>query len=251
MWGYKMMNKPLVIAHRGASAYAPENTLIAIKKAVNMGADGIEIDVQLLKDGHVVVIHDTRVNRTSNGNGRVRSLTLSQLKSLDFGSWFSKEFKNEPICTLEEVFDYLKGWKGLINIEIKRDWLEFSSIEKKVAELIAKFDMRENAIISSFNTYCTLKLKLIDKDINTGILYPASSRNSTTYARFIKVNAIHPWFENVTETMVRSAHKYNLKINAYTLDNPHLIKNLAIMGVDGIITNVPDTALDILNEMWK
>lgn len=243
------MNKPLIIAHRGASAYAPENTLSAFKKAVQMGADGIELDVQLSRDGHVVVIHDTRVNRTSNGNGRVKRLTLNQLKSLDFGSWFSDEFKNEPICTLEEVFIYLKDWKGLINVEIKREWLQFTPIEKKVAEMIAKFGMQDNTIVSSFNTYCMLKMKMINKDIKTGILYASSSRNSITYARLIKVNAIHPWYQNVSEDLVRSAYKNNLKINAYTVDNPASIKKLAILGVDGIITNVPDVALKALKKI--
>jgi len=245
----KMMNKPLIIAHRGASAYAPENTLSAFKKAVQMGADGIELDVQLSKDGHVVVIHDTRVNRTSNGNGRVRSLTLKQLKSLDFGSWFSDEFKDETICTLEEVFDYLKDWKGLINVEIKREWFQFTKIEKKVAELIAKFDRQNNTIVSSFSTYSLIMMKIINKDIKTGILYATSSRNSVTYARIIRVNAIHPWYQNVSLDLMNSANENNIKINTYTVDNPDSIKKLAVIGVGGIITNVPDVALKVLSKV--
>ncbi len=241
------MNRPLIIAHRGASAYAPENTLSAFRKAVQMNSDGIELDVQLSKDGHVVVIHDLTVNRTSNGNGKVKKLTLKQLKELDFGSWFSKEFKNERICTLEEVFNYLKDYKGLINVEIKKEWLQFNSIEKKVAGLIAKFDLRDRTIVSSFSTLSLLKMKRIDKDIQTGILYSSSTKRLILFAEFFKMNAIHPWYQNVTRDVKRIAVKDNLIINTYTVDEPSEMKKLADIGVDGIITNVPDVAFKKLN----
>jgi len=237
------MKKPLVIAHRGASAYAPENTMSAIKKAVQMGSDGIELDVQLSKDGHVVVIHDTTVNRTSNGTGRVNELTLEQLKALDFGSWFSAEFRNEPICTLEEVLKFLEDWNGLINIEIKKEWLQFNSIENKVVMLIDKFNLRNRTIVSSFSTLSLLKIKRLDKNIKTGILYTSSTHRLALFAKMYRVNAIHPWYQNVTEEMRKIALKDNLKINTYTVDKPSEIKRLARIGVDGIITNVPDIAL--------
>jgi glycerophosphoryl diester phosphodiesterase len=241
------MNRPLIIAHRGASAYAPENTLSVIKKAIEMNSDGIELDVQLSKDGHVVIIHDSTVNRTSNGNGKVKNLTLKQLKDLDYGSWFSKEFKNESICTLEEVFCYLKDYKGLINVEIKKEWLQFNSIEKKVADLIAKYDLRDRTIVSSFSTLSLLKIKRIDKNIQTGILYSSSTKRLILFAEFFKMDAIHPWYQNVTKDVKKIAVKDNLKINTYTVDEPKEIKKLADLGVDGIITNVPDIALKELN----
>ena len=241
------MNRPLIIAHRGASAYAPENTMSAFIKAVEMDSDGIELDVQLSKDGHVVVIHDLTVNRTSNGNGKVKKLTLKQLKDLDFGSWFSKEYKNERICTLEEAFNYLKDYKGLINVEIKKEWLQFNSIEKKVAGLIAKYELRDRTIVSSFSTLSLLKIKRIDKDIQTGILYSSSTKRLILFAKFFKMNAIHPWYLNVSKEMKGIAVKDNLKINTYTVDNPKDMKKLANLGVDGIITNVPDVALKKLN----
>lgn len=243
------MNRPLVIAHRGASAYAPENTMSAIKKAVQMEADGIEIDVQLSKDGHVVVIHDTTVNRTSNGNGKVSSMTLEQLKALDFGSWFSKEFKNEPICTLEEVFDYLKDWNGLINVEIKKEWLQFNSIEKKVVELIDKFDMRNRIIVSSFSTLSLLTIKRLDKNIPTGILYSSPAKEFIILAKLFKIDAIHPWYKDVTKDMKEAAVKGNIKIHTYTVDDVAEMKKLAKLGVNGIITNVPDIALKALNNL--
>lgn len=236
------MSRPLIIAHRGASAYAPENTMSAIKKAIQMGSDGIELDVQLSKDGHVVLIHDTTVNRTSNGSGKVKSMTLKELKALDFGSWFSDEFKNEPICTLEEAFNYLKDWNGLINVEIKKEWLEFNSIENKVVEMIDKFEMRDRAIVSSFSTLSVLKIKKLNKNIKTGILYSTPTNKFIIFAKLFKVDAIHPWYLNVTKDMKKAAVKDNLKINTYTVDKPSEMKRLAKIGVDGIITNVPDIA---------
>lgn len=243
------MIKPLIIAHRGASAYAPENTLSSIRKAVQMGTDGIELDVRLSKDGNVVVIHDRSVNRTSNGNGRVEDLTLEQLKNLDFGSWFSSEFKNERIATLEEVFSYLKDWNGLINVEIKSEWLQFTAIEKKVAELILKFDRQDNTIVSSFSALSLIKFKLIKSRIQTGILYHTSDKLPLIRAKLLNVDAIHPWYENVTKEVRKNASKNNIKINTYTVDNPAEIRKLASMGMDGIITNVPDVALKAINKI--
>lgn len=243
------MNKPLIMAHRGASAYAPENTLSSFKKAVQMGADGIELDVQLSRDGHLVVIHDTSVNRTSNGKGRVRLLTLNQLKSFDFGSWFSDEFKNEPICTLEEVFSYLRDWDGLINVEIKKEFLQIAPIERKVADLIEKFDRQNSTIISSFSALSLIKIKRINKALKTGILYSSSEKKPIIYAKFLNADAIHPWYQNVSEDMRKSATHKNIKINTYTVDNPAEIKKLANLGVDGIITNVPDVALKVLKKI--
>jgi glycerophosphoryl diester phosphodiesterase len=242
------MNRPLIIAHRGASAYAPENTLSAFKKAVQLGADGIELDVQLSKDGQVVVIHDTWVNRTSNGNGRVKQLTLKQLKALDFGNWFSADFKDESICTLEEVFSLLKDWNGLINVEIKKEWLQFNSIEKKVAELITRFDRQNNTIVSSFSKLCLMKIKRINKDLQTGILFSSSIKKYILCTKLIKADAIHPWYQNVNKDMKKNASENNIKINTYTVDRPDAIKKMADIGVDGIITNVPDVAFKALKK---
>src|SRR5690554_2404438 len=121
------MKKPVIYAHRGASAYAPENTGAAFRKALDMKADGIELDVHLSKDGHVVVIHDEKVDRTSNGKGLIRDLKLDELKSLDFGAWFSSEFAGEPIMTLDEVLSLLDGWDGILNIELKSGYVLYDN----------------------------------------------------------------------------------------------------------------------------
>ncbi|HHW48137.1 MAG TPA: glycerophosphodiester phosphodiesterase, partial [Clostridiaceae bacterium] len=165
------MSKPVVIAHRGAPKHAPENTIAAFRKALELGAEGIELDVHLSADGHLVVIHDEKVDRTSDGKGLVKEKTLEELKALDFGSWFSKEFKGETIPTLDEVLELLKSWTGIINIEIKGGSVFYPNIEEKVVRKIEKLKIEEKIIISSFNHYSLVEIKKLNPKIKTGILY--------------------------------------------------------------------------------
>jgi glycerophosphoryl diester phosphodiesterase len=242
------MDRSLVIAHRGASKAAPENTMSAFKKAVRCGAEGIELDVQLTKDGHIVVIHDEKLGRTSNGEGWVKDKTLKELKTLDFGSWFSPEFIDEPIPTLTEVMEFLQNWKGVLNIEIKSGLVIYPDIEEKVIQEINKFPNKDRIIISSFNHYSLVKIKKLDADIKTGILYSAGLFEPWVYAKRIGAYAIHPLFFNMVPEVVDGCLKNGVAINTYTVDDPNIIQRISSMGVTGIITNVPDIALKTLNE---
>ena len=136
-----------MIAHRGASAYAPENTLAAFQLALRQGADGVELDVQLSADGEVVVCHDGSVDRTTDGHGLVAELSLAQLKQLDAGAWFGQAFRGERIPTLAEVFESLPG--GIIDVELKPGALS-SALPNKVAALITRFNLSERVIVTSF-----------------------------------------------------------------------------------------------------
>lgn len=156
------MRLPKVIAHRGASAYAPENTMTAFEKAIELGAQGLELDVQLSSDGKLVVIHDEKLDRTSNAKGWVKDKTLDELKSLDFGSWFSKAFAGEKIPLLDEVMELISAWDGILNIEIKSGVVIYPDIEQKVAAAISKFNMHDRIIVSSFNHYSLVNLRKID-----------------------------------------------------------------------------------------
>lgn len=244
------MNKSKIIAHRGASKYAPENTIASFKKAVELGSDGIELDVQLSSDGHIVVIHDEKLERTSNGKGFVKDKTLEELRALDFGSWFSPEFKGQVIPTLTEVMELLQDWEGLLNIEIKSGPIIYPDIEEKVVNLINKFSKKykNRIIISSFNHYSLVKVKKIDSDIKTGILYVAGFYEPWTYAKKLDAYAIHPLFYNMIPEVVLGCLNNGISINTYTVDNPDMIKKISGMGVPGIITNVPDIALNAINE---
>jgi len=242
------MIKPIVIAHRGASKYAPENTIAAFRKAVEMGAEGIELDVHLSADGHLVVIHDEKVDRTSNGNGWVKGKTLEELKALDFGSWFSQEFKGETIPTLDEVLELLQRWTGTINIEIKDGSILYPNIEKEVVNIIEKFKLEDRIIVSSFNHYSLVEVKKLNPRIKTGILYLAGLYEPWEYAKRLDAYAIHPSLYNVVPEIVNGCIKNGIAINPYTIDEPEMIKKVASLGVDGIITNVPDIALKVLKE---
>lgn len=245
------MKQPLVIAHRGASAYAPENTMAAFEKALQMGAGGIELDVQLSSDGQLVVVHDEKLDRTSNGKGWVKDYTLEELKALDFGSWSSAGFAGEKIPLLEEVMDLLKQKDILLNIEIKTGIVLYPGIEEKTAGMIMKYNMQDRIIVSSFNHYSLVEIKKIRPVIKTGVLYMAGLYEPWRYAAGIGACAIHPLFYNIQPEIMKGCRENGIQVSTFTVDQPQMIQKVALAGVDGIITNVPDTAIKILKYMQK
>lgn len=243
------MSRPLIIAHRGASKIAPENTMPAFKKALDMHADGIELDVQLTRDGHTVVIHDFDIKRTSNGEGLVSSFTLDELRSFDFGSWFSHDYAGVTIPTLEEVLELLQPKNTLLNIEIKNGPVFYNDIEKLVADQVMKYNMQDRTIISSFNHYSLVTIKEYCPAISTGILYVAGLYKPWEYAASVGADAIHPSFYNIVPEVMKGCLENGIRVNPYTVDDPELIRKIAAAGVSGIITNVPDIALKALSNV--
>ena len=214
-----------------------------------MGADGIELDVHFSADGYLVVTHDEMLERTSNGKGMVKGRTLEELKALDFGSWFSQEFKGEKIPTLEEVLWLLSGWDGLLNIEIKNGPVFYPGIEKAVADTIRKYNRINRTIVSSFNHYSLVELLEYEPEIKTAPLYMAGLYKPWEYARSMGAAAIHPLFYNIVPEVMKGCKENNIMVNPFTVDQPEYIRQIAAAGVDGIITNVPDIALKIVKEM--
>ena len=243
------IKEPVIIAHRGASKQAPENTMAAFTKALELGAGGIETDVHLSADGHPVIIHDEQVDRTSNGKGLVKSMTLAQLKALDFGSWFSPGFNGERIPELDELLQLLSNWDGLLNIELKNGPVFYPGIEQAVASAIRKYRLTNRTIISSFNHYSLVEIRRIDPEIKTAPLYMAGLYEPWEYARRMGATAIHPLFYNIVPEVMKGCKLNNIAVNPFTVDQPEHIKAMAAAGVDGIITNVPDIALKIVKEM--
>lgn len=240
---------PIIIAHRGASKQAPENTMPAFKKALELGAGGIELDVHFSSDGHLMVTHDEIVDRTSNGKGFVKDKTFKELKSMDFGSWFSPEFKNEKIPELEEVLELISGWDGLLNIEIKNGPVFYPGIEQAVVQKIEKFKITDRIIISSFNHYSLAEVSRLNPEIKTAPLYMAGLYEPWEYAHRLGACAIHPLFYNIVPEVMKGCKMNGIMVNPFTVDQPEYIKAMAAAGVDGIITNVPDIALKIVKEM--
>jgi glycerophosphoryl diester phosphodiesterase len=243
--------QPLNIGHRGASAAAPQNTRAAFRRAIELGADGVELDVHLSQDGQVVVIHDFTVDKTTDGTGRVAEKTLAQLKALDAGIKFSPQFAGERIPTLSEVFETLEG-KLLANVELKAPGKSHDvSLVAPVLEVVRQHGMERRVAFSSFNTHVLAAMKNLAPHIPVGVLY---APDSAAYARhawldpFELHQARHPHFSMVTGPFVRWCHVRGLQVNVWTVDDPAEMRRLIAAGVNAIITNKPDVLRDVLNE---
>ena len=235
-------------AHRGASAYFPENTMLSFGKALEMGCTGIETDVQLTKDGVLVLIHDEMVNRTTNGQGFVKDYSYIELSRLDAGSWMGEEFAGINIPTVEELI-YLTSDKDIIlNFEIKSGIVIYEDIEQKLIDLIYKHKIKHKVIISSFNHYSIAKCNKISKEINTGILYMEGLYKPHNYAKTVGATAIHPYLHALNEDVVKEVKKHKTQINVFTVDDEEHMKSFLRLKVDGIITNYPDKLHKIMEE---
>jgi len=238
-----------IFAHRGASAYAPENTLEAFKMAADMGAHGVELDVHICRSGELVVTHDETVERVSDGEGFVKDMTLSQLKALHFNRTHP-EFKDARIPTLQEVFQLLKPTGMRINIELKNSAIDYPQLEKRVIELAAQEGMLDRVLFSSFNHHSMLRVKAIDPKLYCGLLYEATLVKPWAYAVALGVDAIHPHF---TEVLVPGgncalAHQAGIQVNTWTVNRPEDLRAVLAEGADILITNYPDVGLRCLAE---
>lgn len=230
-----------IIAHRGSSAYAPENTLAAFQKALEQQADAIELDVRLSKDGVPVVCHDATINRTSNGKGYIHNLTVDQLKKYDFGSSFSKKFKGETIPTLEETLSLLRNHPGTIHIELKNGPVIPKDLERNVLELVYRHHAESKVVYSSFDHMSLQRLSTIDPKANIGLLFHINLINLFDYVQNtgLNIHSIHPNHFYVTEEMIVNAHERSMEVNIYTVNNRKQAEMYEKLGVDGLITNNP------------
>lgn len=240
-----------IMAHRGASGYAPENTMIAFELADKMNADYIELDLHICKSGELVVCHDDKVDRTTNGSGFIKDLSLTELKKLDAGSHFNSKFKDSKIPTFIEVLDWIKDRSIGLNIELKNAPIFYPNIEERVLELIEQYNMIDRVIISSFNHYGLDKCKKINPDIKTGLLYMAGLFEPWNYCNHLNADAIHPLFYGVLPEIIEGCKKNNIAINAWTVNDENYMKSLIELKIDGIITNFPDKAKTILDNFQR
>lgn len=237
-------NVTKVIAHRGASAQAPENTMCSFELALQQGADGLELDVQLTRDGELIVIHDETLNRTTNGKGYVFQHTYDELSGLDAGSWFSKEFCHARIPRLEEVLDLLKGTDKLLNIELKTGIVPYVGIESTLVELLKRY-LYTNIVVSSFNHYSLRTLKTIAPDIRIGALYSAGFVEPWLYGKHLQVYSLHPFYLNIIPELVTGCCNAGIALFPWTVDKPDDMKKMLNANVEAIITNNPAVLLDL------
>ena len=234
--------KSQIWAHRGASFYAPENTLEAFDIAVKQKADGIELDVQLSKDGELVVIHDETIDRVSDGTGFVKDYNLNELKKFNFGKLFP-HFGFSAIPALEEVYRLLKPTDLIINIELKTGIIFYKGIEEKLIKLAKKMNMEDRIIYSSFNHYSLLKLREIKKDVKIGLLVSDLYVDILDYAVKLGADALHPiGYMLKLPGFIEESKAKNMKLHVWTVDDDEEIRLLNAQGIDAIITNKPVTA---------
>jgi len=235
-------DRPLSFAHRGASREAPQNTLAAFLRAADLGADGVELDVQLSKDGELVVIHDFCLEATTDGSGPVRAWTLAELKKLDAGSWFAPAFAGQRIPSLQEVMEAV-GQRLLLNIELKTTGLRDDGLAAAVARAIEENRLLERVVVSSFNPVAVWRIKKLNPAIPVGLLYasdtPTLLRKLWT-RHFIDLDALHPQHSLVDERFVQWARQRRYRVHTWTVDDPEEMRRLARLGVDIIISNRPD-----------
>ncbi|HSL93653.1 MAG TPA: glycerophosphodiester phosphodiesterase [Bacillota bacterium] len=235
---------PRIIAHRGASLIRPENTVAAFDAALAIGADGLELDLQMTSDGQLVVLHDETLDRTTNGSGYLRSHSLSEIRALDAGSWFSEEYSGEKIPLLQEVLELARGKGGLINIELKNGIVRYPCMEEKLISLLEEYPQQE-IIVSSFNHHSLRLIKQLKPDLPCGALYIAGFLEPWEYARRWGFDGLHPIHLNIIPDLVTGCHAAGVKLYPWTVDDSDALRQISASGVDGIITNAPDRLIRI------
>lgn len=227
-------------AHRGASGYAPENTLEAFQLAADMNADGVELDVQMSSDGQLVVVHDERIDRVSDGKGFVRDYSLAELKRMNFGKLFP-EYGIVKIPTLFEVYDLLKNSSLHINVEMKNGCVIYNGLEERLIALEKHMGMRDRILYSSFNHHSVKKIKEIAPYVKTGLLYCDGIFEPASYGAGLGADALHPAYYNLQYPHFESeVQKYGLHVNVWTVNSQEAAEECLKKNVDGIITNYPD-----------
>lgn len=236
------MSKPAIFAHRGASGQFPENTMLAFEEALRSGVDGIELDVQLTKDGEVVIIHDEKVDRTTNGQGFVKDFTLAELEELDAGSWFSSKFAEQRLMTLDTVLAWMQeeGNHLRLNIELKNDQIQYIGLEEKVLSLVEDYNLQERIIISSFNPFSLQRVRMQNEEIEIGYLVFGMPENALWIAREIGANAIHCEAPYALSAYGEAAKRAGYPLRIYTVNAEDEYKQLVEAGVEVIMTDFPE-----------
>lgn len=235
-----------IFAHRGFSGKYPENTMLAFEKAVEIGVDGIELDVHLTKDNELVIIHDEDIKRTCDGEGLVKDMTLEELKKYDASATFRGVYGFCGIPTLREYFELVRDTDIITNIELKTGVYEYPTIEKRTVELIKEFGLEDRIIFSSFNHFTVKRCEEIAPEIKRGFLTGDWIYDFGKYTKERNVQCCHPWHISLSQEVVDEMHAAGCEINTWTVNEYEDIVRLADMGVDSLIGNFPDRMIEKL-----
>ena len=236
-----------IIAHRGFSGVYPENTMLAFRKAIEIGADGIELDVHLSKDGQVMIIHDEALKRTTGLDGVISDYTRAELEKISAGKTKNDEFGFTPIPSLEEYLAFMAEHKDkFTNIELKTAPVYYPEIEEKTLELVRKFDLEKNIIYSSFNWLSIERMQRLGTISETGLLFSGMKLyNQAHIIRSLGINYFHPDFNDLTDEIVKSYLDNKVGLNVWTVNEIEDMKVCLSWNIDGLITNFPDRAISI------
>ena len=236
-----------IIAHRGFSGIYPENTMLAFKKAIEIGADGIELDVHLSKDGQVMIIHDEALKRTTGLDGVISDYTRAELEKISAGKTKNDEFGFTPIPSLEEYLAFMAEHRDKItNIELKTAPVYYPEIEEKTLELVRKFDLEKNIIYSSFNWLSIERMQRLGTISETGLLFSGMKLyNQAHIIKSLGINYFHPDFNDLTDEIVKSYLDNKVGLNVWTVNEIEDMKVCLSWDIDGLITNFPDRAISI------
>jgi glycerophosphoryl diester phosphodiesterase len=235
----------LIFAHRGYSAMNPENTMKAFQEAEKAGADGLELDVQMTKDGELVVIHDEKVDRTTDGTGYVKDLTYQEIRKLDAGHKFKNWFQKNQIPSLTEVLEWLTTNRLLCNIELKNGIFPYEGMEAKVIHLIRKYGLTDRIILSSFNHYSIVYCYRLAPEIETAPLLSECLYMPWVYAQSIQAKAIHPKYSPIIDDLIVQSIANGVVVRPYTINKEAAMRRLFSIGCSAIITDDPVKALKI------
>ncbi len=246
-----------VIAHRGACKVAPQNTMPAFEEGIRIGIDGFETDVHLTSDGHPVICHNYEIGETSNGEGKITQMTLEEFRSYDFGSYFDEKFAGTQGPTLDEFLELCKHPDvEVMNIEIKPSLEDDMTIVAKTIEAVKAHGLFDKLLISSFSAKMLLESKKIDKSCRTAFLYSPKDKivlkilfTSAKFAKSLGLYALHPHYSLVTASYVKKAHSRGIKVIPWTINKDKDMRRMIKYGVDGIITDYPEVANQIIAEM--
>lgn len=233
-----------VIAHRGASYYRPENTMAAFDLAFEQGADGIETDLHLSKDGVPVLIHDATVDRVGNKKGAVNRFTYQELKEIDVGSWFDSKYKNERIISLSDFLEWNKDKRLLLNLELKAGKTAYPSFEQKVYDEVIKHDMLKEVFISSFNLDMLKTVRDINESITVAALSSKYSQDLLKTCQDLHFNGVHLNYKSINKDVVRQFHDKEMYVATYTVNDPHNMEKCMRDNCDMLITDRPDLAIE-------
>jgi len=245
---FEQFTKPMIFAHRGACALAPENTLQSFELAVTHHADAIELDAKLSRDGVVMVIHDQTVDRTTNGTGKVNELTVKELKGLDAGSFFGSDFSGATIPTLDEVFEGV-GQQLIVNVELTNYKSSDDDLVEKVAEIVKRHEMENRVLFSSFLPKNLVRSRILLPNTPVALLCLPGVMGMFSRSRFshhYSPQIIHPYLSDVSDRYVENEHRACRRVHVWTVNNDTDIRRMQKAGVDGIFTDNPLSTRRIL-----